>query len=53
VWSAQQDPTGVKLGILDRNRYFFIPAAPHLSSRDLVDYVPDPLFLRKSDSAGN
>jgi hypothetical protein len=35
------------------NNYFFIQAAPQLSSRGWVDPVPDPLPLRKSCSARN
>jgi hypothetical protein len=31
--SAQQIPTGVILGFLDRSRYVFFQVAPHLSSR--------------------
>jgi hypothetical protein len=30
---AQQIPTAVNLGFLDRSRYFFIQVAPQLSSR--------------------
>jgi hypothetical protein len=47
------DPYGRILGLLDRSRYFFFQVAPQLYSRGWVDPVPDPLFLRKSDSAGN
>jgi hypothetical protein len=46
-------PTVVNLSFLDRSRYFFFQVAPHLFSRGLVDPIPDPLILRKSDSAGN
>jgi hypothetical protein len=53
AWSARLVPTAVNLGFLDRSRYFFFQVAPHLSSRGWVDPVPDPLLLRKSDSAGN
>jgi hypothetical protein len=47
------DPHGRNLGFLDRSSYFSIQVAPQLSSRGSVDPVPDPLFLRKSGSAGN
>jgi hypothetical protein len=33
TWSAQQIPTAVNLGFLDRSRYF-LEIAPQLSSRD-------------------
>jgi hypothetical protein len=46
-------PTAVNFGFLDRSRYFPIQVAPQLSSRGWDDPVPDPLFLRKSGSAGN
>jgi hypothetical protein len=46
-------PTVVKLGFLDRTRYFFLQVAPQLSSRGWVDPVPGPLLFRKSGSAGN
>jgi hypothetical protein len=48
-----RDPCGRILGFLDRSRYFFSQVAPQLYSRGWVDPVPDPLLLRKSDSAGN
>jgi hypothetical protein len=41
------------LGFLDRCCYFFFQVASQLYSRGWVDPVPDPLFLRKSGSAGN
>jgi hypothetical protein len=41
------------LGFLDRCHYFFFQVAPQLYSWDWVDPIPDPLLLRKSDSAGN
>jgi hypothetical protein len=41
------------LGFPDRSRYFFFQAAPQLYSRGWVDPVPDPLLLRKCDTAGN
>jgi hypothetical protein len=47
------DPQGRILGFLNRSRYFLFQAAPQLYSRGWVDPVPDPLFLRKSGSAGN
>jgi hypothetical protein len=47
------DPYGHIFGFLDRSRYSFFQVAPHLYSRGWVDPVPDPLLLRKSDSAGN
>jgi hypothetical protein len=50
---ASYTATAVNLGFLDRSRYFLFEVAPQLSSRGLVDPVPDPLLLRKSDSAGN
>jgi hypothetical protein len=37
---------------LSFSRYFFFQVAPHLSSRDTVDPVPNPLLLRTSRSAG-
>jgi hypothetical protein len=46
-------PYGRNLGFVDRSRYFFFQVAPQLYSRDWVDPVPDPLFLRKSGIAGN
>jgi hypothetical protein len=45
AWSAQQIPTAVNIGFLDRSRYFSIQAAPQLSSRGWVDPVPEPLLL--------
>jgi hypothetical protein len=33
AWSAQQIPTAVNLGFLDRSRYFSIQVAPQLSSQ--------------------
>jgi hypothetical protein len=33
AWSAQQIPTVVNLGFLDRSRYYFFQVAPQLSSR--------------------
>jgi hypothetical protein len=47
--SAKLMPTFVAEGC----RYFFFQVAPKLYSRGRVDPVPDPLFLRKSGSAGN
>jgi hypothetical protein len=41
------------LGFLDRSRCFLFQTAPQLHSWGWVDPVPDSLFLRKSDSAGN
>jgi hypothetical protein len=41
------------LVFIDRSRYFFLQIAPHLSSRDLADLVPDSLLLRKSWSSEN
>jgi hypothetical protein len=52
AWSAEQIPTAVNLGFLDRSRYFFFHVA-QLSSRGWVDPVPDPLLLRKSGRAGS
>jgi hypothetical protein len=49
----KKNPTAVNLGFLDRSRYFFIQAAPQLSSRGWVDPLPDPLLLRKFGTAGN
>jgi hypothetical protein len=43
----------VNLGLLDRIRYVFFQAAPHLSSRGQVDPLPDPLLLGKFGDAGN
>jgi hypothetical protein len=51
--SAQLISSAVNLSFLDRSRHLFFPVAPQLSSRSRVDPVPDPLFLRKPDSAGN
>jgi hypothetical protein len=45
--------TAVNLSFLDGSRYFFFQVAPHLSSRILVDPVPDTLLLRKCGRAGN
>jgi hypothetical protein len=47
------DPYGHILGFLDRSCYFFFQVVFQLYSRGWVDPVPDPLFLRKCDSAGN
>jgi hypothetical protein len=46
-------PTAVALGFLDRSRYFLIPVAPHLSSGDQVDPVPEAQLLRKTCGVGN
>jgi hypothetical protein len=46
------DPSCRILGFLDRTRYCFFQIAPQLDSRGSVDAVPDPLLLRKSESAG-
>jgi hypothetical protein len=46
------DPPGRILGFLDRSRYYFFQVAPQLSSRVLVDPVPDPLLLKKKDALG-
>jgi hypothetical protein len=43
------DPYGRNLDFLDRSLYFFFQVAPQLYSTG----DPDPLLLRKSDSAGN
>jgi hypothetical protein len=48
-----ESPTVGNPSYLDRIRYFFFQLAPHLSSRGSVDPVPDPLLLRKCDSAWN
>jgi hypothetical protein len=47
------DPYGRILDFLDQSRCFSFQAAPQLYSRGWEDPVPDPLLLRKSDSAGN
>jgi hypothetical protein len=47
------DPYNHIFGFLERSRYFFFQVAPQLYSRSWVDLAPDPLLLRKSDSAGN
>jgi hypothetical protein len=47
------DPPDRILGFLDRSRYYFFQEAPQTYSRGWVDPVPDPLLLRKSESAGN
>jgi hypothetical protein len=47
-----KDLHGRVLGFLDRRRYFFIQVAPRVYSRGWVNPVPDPLLLRRSDSAG-
>jgi hypothetical protein len=41
------------LSFLDRSCYYFFQVAPWLYSRSCMDPVPDPLLLRKSDSARN
>jgi hypothetical protein len=46
------DPRGRIIGFLDRSRYYFFKVARQLYSRGWVDFVPDPLPLRKSGSAG-
>jgi hypothetical protein len=53
MWSAWRIFPGCIIGFLDRIRYYFLQAAPHLYSRGCVDPVPDPLLLGKSGSAGN
>jgi hypothetical protein len=53
AWSAQRIPYGRILIFTDRSRYYFFPVAPQLHSQGWVDPVPDPLIIRKSDSAGN
>jgi hypothetical protein len=45
--------TAVNLCFIDRNRYFFIQVVLHLSSRDRVDAIPDPLLLRNVGIPGN
>jgi hypothetical protein len=47
------DLYGRFLGFIDRSRYLFVQAAPHLCSRGWMDPVPHPPLLRKSGSAGN
>jgi hypothetical protein len=47
------DPYGRSIGFLYRIRYIFFQVAHQLYSRGWVDPVPDPLLLRKYDSAGN
>jgi hypothetical protein len=47
------DPYGRNVGFIDRSRYFFFQVAPQLYSRGSVYPGPDPLLLRKSDSAEN
>jgi hypothetical protein len=47
------DPYGRILDFLDRSRYYFFQVCPQLYWRGWVDLVPDPLFLRKSSSAGS
>jgi hypothetical protein len=46
------DPYGHILGFLDQSHYCFLQVA-QLYSRGWVDAVPDPLFLRRSGSAGS
>jgi hypothetical protein len=53
AWSARRFRTVVNLCFLDRSRYFFFQAAPHLSTRGWEDSVSDPILLRKSGSAVN
>jgi hypothetical protein len=45
--------SGRILGYLDRSHSYFFEGAPQLYSRDWVDSVPDPLFLRKYANAEN
>jgi hypothetical protein len=47
------DPHGLNHGFLDGSSYIFIQVAPQLFSRSWVNHVPEPLILRKSDSAEN
>jgi hypothetical protein len=47
------DPQGRNLDFIDCSRYSFFKIAPQLYSRGWVDPVPEPLFLRKSGTAGN
>jgi hypothetical protein len=47
------DPYSSILGFLDRSHYFFFQVAPQLYSRGSVNFVPDPLLLRISGSAGS
>jgi hypothetical protein len=53
TWPAWRISTAVVLAFLERSRYFFFQASPHLYSRGRVDTVPDPLLLTKCGSAGN
>jgi hypothetical protein len=46
-------PTVVNLSFLDRSRYFSFKKLLIYPHKGLVDPVPDPLVLRKCDSAGN
>jgi hypothetical protein len=46
-------PTPVNLSFLDRSSNFFIPVAPHLSSRGWMDSIPGSLLLRKSGTDWN
>jgi hypothetical protein len=47
------EPHGRIVGFLDQGRYYFFQVVPQLYSRGSMDPVPDPLLLRKSDSARN
>jgi hypothetical protein len=51
AWSAQRISKAF-LSVFYRNRYYFFPVA-QLYSRGWLVPVPDPLLLRKPDSAGN
>jgi hypothetical protein len=52
AWPVQRIPTAVNLSFLDHGHYFFFHVARQLSSRGLMDPVPDRLLLSKSGRAG-
>jgi hypothetical protein len=55
VWRGQRNgsPRPLISVFYTRSRYIYIKLAPQLHTRGWVDLVPNPLLLRKSDSAGN
>jgi hypothetical protein len=47
------NPYGHTLGFLEWSRYLLFKVAPQLYSRSWVNSFPDPVLLRKSESAGS
>jgi hypothetical protein len=53
LMASATDSYGCILSFLDRSHYYFFQVTPQLYSRGWVDPDPDPLLLKKSDSAWN